>query len=136
MARDDLTVPRKTKTPLPSSSDESSDSSSLFGKEDKLEEAHRRLHESLCADFDAAEQRRLHESEGDPEDPEEDEDEDEDMKQPTPDRDDRAVVIPWYETVLDTSEEVAKSLYEDQDLKTPAHWASLNDKSIDAMAKQ
>ena len=123
MARDDLKVPRKTKTPPQSSSDES-DSSNLFDEEDKLEEAQRRYHESLCADFAAAEQRNSHGPEGDnPEEPEDEEDVD--MNEPAPDRDGRAVVIPWYETVLDTSEEVAISLYDDQDLKTPAHWASL-----------
>ena len=93
--RDPPNVPRKT--PPQSSSDES-DNSSLFDDEDKIAEAQRRLHDSLCADVAAAEQRNSHESEGDPEDPEEDEDEDEYMKEPALNRDDRAVVISWYET--------------------------------------
>jgi len=75
----------------------------------------------------------------DPQDNDDDDadaEEDEAMIDAAPDCDDHAVVIPWYEDVLGTSEEVAKSLYDDQDLKTPGHWASLSDKSIDAIAKQ
>jgi hypothetical protein len=141
-------VPRKKKEihpptggfPDEESSDDGEELFAALDRERRYDEKQRLLAEEKRladerSDVAAAEQRSLLESEGDnPEEPEDEEDVD--MNEPAPDRDGRAVVIPWYETVLDTSEEVAKSLYDDQDLKTPAHWASLNDKSIDAMAKQ
>jgi hypothetical protein len=61
---------------------------------------------------------------------------DEDTNVPAPERNDRAVVIPWYQDILDILEEVAQTLYDEQDLTIPKHWASLNDKSINTMMKQ
>jgi hypothetical protein len=43
------------------------------------------------------------------------------MKEQAPERDDRKVVILWYEDVLGISEGVAKTLYNEQDLMIPEH---------------
>jgi hypothetical protein len=139
-------APRKKKEIHPPTggfhNEESSDNgSSIFDaldRERRYDENQRRLEEeqrlvdaALRAEVAAAE-KCVHDLERDP-GPEESE---EDMKEPVPERNDRAVVIPWYQETLDISEEVAQTLYDEQDLTIPKPWASLNNKSIDTMVKQ
>ena len=101
MARDPPKVPRKQKTPPESSTGESgdeSDNSSLFGNNRTFN-----VNELLPGDP------RI--PVDDPGDPQDDDDDDlVDMKVPAPERNDRAVIIPWYQAILDISEEVAQTL--------------------------
>ena len=137
MARDPPKVPKKPgrgKTPLVGNRDPYT-SSSASGGSDNNEDL-------LGSDIEregAADEIGVTGNSGNPgSDPKEsDNDDDEEaVKVADPTTDDRSMIVMWYEQTLDLKVEVAKALHNKQDLKTPEHWASLTDKSINTMVKQ